>query len=96
VIGDLPSKYVAFERTLHLPTVKFLGGLFTVLSLEGLYGKNMGMSQYCASNLKNLCALDPSLSAIIMPFLLNALQPSGTVSFIIIIFFILFFLIKFY
>mmetsp|Transcript_274 Transcript_274/g.332 ORF Transcript_274/g.332 Transcript_274/m.332 type:complete len:2038 (+) Transcript_274:135-6248(+) len=77
VIGDLPSKYVAFERTLHLPTVKFLGGLFTVLSLEGLYGKNMGMSQYCASNLKNLCALDPSLSAIIMPFLLNALQPSA-------------------
>lgn len=34
VTGDLPSKYVAFERTLHLPTVKFLGGLFTVLSLE--------------------------------------------------------------
>ena len=48
------SKYFAFESPMHVPTVRFLGGLLCLLSLEGLYGKNPMMSQYCASKLKNL------------------------------------------
>lgn len=46
------SKYEAFERTMHMPTVKFLGGVLTVISVEGLYSKNIVMSQHFASNLK--------------------------------------------
>lgn len=46
------SKYEAFERTMHSPTVKFLGGVLTVISVEGLYSKNIVMSQHFASNLK--------------------------------------------
>lgn len=49
---DSGSKYVAFERTLHLPTLKFLSGLLTVVTLEGLYSKNMAMSQHFSNNLK--------------------------------------------
>jgi hypothetical protein len=37
---------------LHLPTLKFLSGLLTVVSLEGLYSKNMAMSQHFSNNLK--------------------------------------------
>ena len=48
----IPNRYIAFERKMHLPTVKFLNGVLTVICLEGLYGKNMGMSQYLAMNLK--------------------------------------------
>ena len=48
--GD--CKYVAFERMLHLPTLKFLSGMLTVISLEGLYSKNMAMSQHFSTNLK--------------------------------------------
>ena len=47
-----PNKYIAFERTLHLPTVKYLSGLLTVISLEGLYGTDMMMSKFFSSNLK--------------------------------------------
>ena len=71
------NKYFAFEAPLHAPTVRFVGGLLTLLSLEGLYGKNSMMSQYCSSNLKNLCAVDPALGHIVMPFLLRALDPSA-------------------
>ena len=51
-------KYEAFERTMHMPTVKFLGGVLTVISVEGLYSKNIVMSQHFASNLKvDVCFL---------------------------------------
>ena len=51
-VPNLPNRYIAFERKMHLPTVKFLNGVLTVVCLEGLYGKNMGLSHYFAMNLK--------------------------------------------
>ena len=39
----------------------------------GIYAKTPIVSQYASANLKNLCALDPSIGHIIMPFLLKAL-----------------------
>ena len=71
------SKYFAFESPMHLPSVKYLAGMLTLLSMESLYGKNHMMSHYCSSNLKNLCAVDPALGHIILPFLLRALDPAA-------------------
>jgi hypothetical protein len=50
--NKIDAKYAAYERLLHLPTLKYLSGLFTVISLEGLYSKNMVMSQHFSANLK--------------------------------------------
>ena len=47
------SKYFAFEAPLHLPSVRYLAGMLTLLSLEGLYGMNQTQ---CTFNLQ-VCSL---------------------------------------
>ena len=67
------SKYAVFEAPIHKPTVKYLVGLLTLLSIEGLYGKSNVAAQCYALNMKNLCTIDPMIGHIILPFLLAAL-----------------------
>ena len=60
-------------QSIHIPTIKYLCGLLTVVSLEGLFGKDPSSSFAYGSNLKNLISIDAQLGHIIMPFLLSAL-----------------------
>eukprot|EP00605_Chrysophyceae_sp_TOSAG23-4_P000346 GSChrysophyteH1.ASY1.ANO1.393.1 assembled CDS len=69
--------YRIFELPVHLDTIQFLCGLLTSIMMESLYGKNQMMSQFASGCLKNLCGIDPSLGRIIIPFLLDALDPQA-------------------
>ena len=60
-------------QPIHIPTVKYLCGLLTTVSIEGLFGKDHASSFAYGSNLKNLICIDPQLGHIIMPFLLSTL-----------------------
>jgi hypothetical protein len=62
---------------LHLLTMKYLCGALTSIVLEGLYGKSPFMIQSCNFCLRNLCAIEPSLGHVIMPFLVASLHPDA-------------------
>lgn len=65
------------STTIHIPTIKFLCGALTSIVLEGLYGKSPFMIQSCNFCLRNLCAIEPSLGNVIVPFLMSALHPDA-------------------
>jgi len=62
---------------ISLETVRFLCGYLASLVIEGLYGKNGLMSQFCSQCLKNLVGIDPTLGRVAVPFLLGALDPGA-------------------
>jgi hypothetical protein len=62
---------------IHQATMKYLCGSLTSIALEGLYGKSPFMIQSCNFCLRNLCAVDPSLGHVIIPFLLASLHPDA-------------------
>ena len=66
-----------FEAPLSVETVRFLSGYLASLVIEGLYGKNGMMSQFCSQCLKNLVGIDPTLGRVAIPFLLGALDPGA-------------------
>lgn len=66
-----------FSADIHQPTMKYLCGALTSIALEGLYGKSPFMIQSCNFCLRNLCAIEPSLGHVIMPFLLSSLHPDA-------------------
>jgi hypothetical protein len=63
-----------FKAPIHMPTVRYMLGFFTVIVMETLYVKDCTTFHFYASCLKNLVTLDPTLSSIIVPYLLAALD----------------------
>ena len=55
-------------------TVQYIMGSLVPLLVEGLYGKNPMMSQFCAMSLKCLLAIDPNIGDVLVPFFLSALD----------------------
>ena len=71
------SRYEIFELPFHLPTIRYLNGTFTLLTMEGLYSKNVMMQRFCAGSLKNIMTIDPLVCKVVIPFLLNALDTNA-------------------
>lgn len=67
----------AFEQPLHLNTITYIYCSLLPFIIEGLYGKNPIMTQFCSSCLKNLMTIDSRLGDVIIPFLLSALDPAA-------------------
>jgi len=66
-----------FEAPIHIATIRFLSGYLASTMMECLYGKNLLMTDFASKCLKNLCAIDPTLGRLIVPFLLGALDPQA-------------------
>lgn len=66
-----------YHKTCHLSSIRYLVGTLTILVLEGLYSKNLLLVHFCTACLKNICAVDPEIGKVLMPFFLSALDPSA-------------------
>jgi hypothetical protein len=75
--GYVIKGHGVFEQPAHLETIRFLMGTMTALAMEGVYGKSGAMQQLCNASLRNLVAVDPTLGRVIVPFLLQSLDPSA-------------------
>jgi hypothetical protein len=62
-----------YRCKLHSPTVQYLCGIFTIISIEGLFNRDQSTSFSHAADLKNLLTIDPQLAHIILPVLIKAL-----------------------
>ena len=67
----------AFEKPLHMNTITYIYCSAIPLIIEGLYGKDPVMIQFCSSCLKNLATIDSRVGDILVPFLLSALDPAA-------------------
>jgi hypothetical protein len=75
----LPSDdpLVSAALPLHVPTMQYLIGVFSSLVMEMLYSKNAGLQQIASSCLKSLSPLSPTVSELVVPFFISALDPSA-------------------
>ncbi len=77
VTAAVLSGYKIFQRPLHAGTVRFLLGNLVAIAMEGIYSKGQMMQQLCSMTMKNIVAVDPTLGHVIVPFLLQALNPKA-------------------
>lgn len=68
---------LVMKGTMHAATARYLAGVLCTLSLEGLYAKSQFMVQCCTFSLRSLCAIEPSLGDVVMPFMLASLHPDA-------------------
>ena len=69
--------YKIFQRPLHVGTIRFLLGNLVAVAMEGIYSKAQIMQQMCSMTMKNIVAVDPIMGHVILPFLLQALNPKA-------------------
>ena len=66
-----------YHKSCHLASIRYLVGTLTILVLEGLYSKTQLLVHFCTACLKNICAVDPLIGKVLMPFFLSALDPEA-------------------
>jgi hypothetical protein len=75
--GQSGSDKAKFQAPVHMPTIRYCLGFLTVIVMEGVFGRNPTTSLFYTSCLKNLVTIDPTLSTVVIPYLLAALDPAA-------------------
>ena len=77
-VGSISDSVNQFHhKTCHLASIRYLVGTLTMLVLEGLYSKTQILVHFCTACLKNICAVDPVIGKVLVPFFLSALDPEA-------------------